>query len=270
MVQRLLFPNRNEVLGLHRLEDRAHCCSRIFVRQNTRCPSCDPVPLTVDPQKPRRDDSLSRDSSSSSPGDYRRDVRYGRVLEYLNLGWNVLEAGIAIGAGLVAGSTALVGFGIDSVIESLSSLVLIWRLRDGEKGLRRESLATVLVGVSLLILAGYVAVDSIGTLTTQERPEVSYVGIALACFSAVTMPLVAREKRKVAARLASRAMQADSKQTDICAGLSVILLGGLGLNALWGWWWADPIAALAMVGIIAREGLATLRGKPCSGCSCHG
>lgn len=191
----------------------------------------------------------------------------GRRLEYLTLGWNVLEAAIAIGAGAAAGSIALVGFGVDSVIESLSGAVLLWRLQSSAVDERRERRALKLVGVSFLLLAGYVACEAGETLYTQEPPEESLVGIALAAVSVVVMPLLARAKRRVAARLSSRALAADSRQTDLCAYLSGILLGGLALNALWGCWWADPVAALVMVPIIVREGLAGLRGE--TTCQCH-
>jgi divalent metal cation (Fe/Co/Zn/Cd) transporter len=189
--------------------------------------------------------------------------RRGRNLEYLTIGWNSLEAVAAIGAGLFAGSIALVGFGVDSIIETSSGAVLLWRLRDGKDDEARERIALRLVGVSFLLLAAYVGFDAAKSLVTREPPEASYIGIAIAALSLVVMPLLARAKRKVAAGLNSRALQADSRQTDICAYLSAILLGGLLLNALFGWWWADPIAALVMVPIIAKEGVETLRGETC-------
>ena len=191
-------------------------------------------------------------------------ARVGRRLEYFTLGWNLIEAVVAVGAGLLAGSIALIGFGADSVIESISGSVLLWRLQTPQADERRERLALKLVGVSFLVLAVYVAVDAARTLVRREAPEVSLVGIGLAAASLVVMPLLARAKRRVAARLASRALHADSRQTDLCAWLSAILLGGLALNALAGWWWADPIAALLMVQIIAREGVAALRGEHCA------
>lgn len=201
--------------------------------------------------------------SCSSAGEA---VRRGRRLEYFGLAWNVIEAAVAIGAGALAGSTALLGFGFDSLIESLSGLVLLWRLAHGEKGEQREKLAQKLVGVSFLILAVYVAFESVEALVKREPPEASYAGIAIAILSVVVMPLLARAKRKVAASLDSAAMHADSRQTDICAYLSAILLVGLAANAIAGWWWADPIAGLAMVPIIGKEGIDALRGKAC-GCS---
>jgi divalent metal cation (Fe/Co/Zn/Cd) transporter len=194
------------------------------------------------------------------------DTRVGRRLEYLTLAWNVAEAAIAIGAGLFAGSVALIGFGVDSVIECLSGAVLLWRLQSHDADEARERLARRLVGVSFLVLAAYVAFDAIKSLVTAESPDESIVGILLAAASLVVMPLLARAKRRVAARLESRSLAADSRQTDICAYLSAILLGGLGLNAVCGWWWADPVAALVMVPIILREGYEALRGDHCADC----
>ncbi len=197
------------------------------------------------------------------------DVARGRRLEYLTVGWNLCEGAIAVAAGAAAGSTALVGFGLDSFIESSSGASLIWRLRRaGEGDERRERIALKLVGASLLLLAAYVAADAVWSLVRREPPDVSVVGVALAALSLVVMPLLARAKRRVAARINSRALAADSKQTDICAYLSAILLAGLAANAAFGWWWADPAAALAMTPIIAREGLKALRGETCCG-SCH-
>jgi len=198
--------------------------------------------------------------------DHALALRQGRRLEFATLGWNVIEAAVAITAGVVAGSTALLGFGIDSVIESLSGIVLLWRLSDGPGGARREERALKLVGASFLALAAYVAYESAEALILQEPPQASYLGIALAAISAVLMPIVARAKRHIARRLDSRAMHADSKQSSLCGWLSVILLVGLAANALWGWWWADPIAGLGMVAIIAQEGVESLRGKACD---CH-
>lgn len=202
-------------------------------------------------------------------GDPAALVARGRRLEYLTIVWNCLESLLAIGAGWLAGSIALVGFGVDSVIESLSGLALLWRLQDGERGEQREQAALRFVGVSFLLLAAYVAFDALHSLLRREPPEASYAGIALALLSLAVMPLLARAKRRVAAQLNSRALAADSKQTDLCAWLSAILLGGLLLNALLGWWWADPVAALVMVPIIAREGIQALRGRACADCGCH-
>ena len=198
-------------------------------------------------------------------------VRTGRSLELLTIGWNSLEAIIAVVAGVVAGSIALVGFGLDSVIEVSSGVALLWRLSLDADVARREKLeaaALKIIGASFLALAAYVAFDAIFALWTRELPEASYAGIALAALSLVVMPLLARAKRRVASRIQSKALHADSRQTDICAYLSAILLGGLLLNALFGLWWADPMAALVMVPIIAKEGIEALRGETCCD-SCH-
>jgi divalent metal cation (Fe/Co/Zn/Cd) transporter len=194
------------------------------------------------------------------------DALSGRRVEYVTLGWNVSEAAVAITAGVVAGSISLVSFGADSVIECLSGLVLLWRLQSHETDERRERVALRLVGVCFLILAAYVSVDAASSLIRRELPDASFVGIALSVVSLIVMPLLARAKRRVAARLDSAALAADSRQTNLCAYLSAILLVGLGLNAAFGWWWADPAAALIMVPIIIREGMQALRGETCVDC----
>jgi divalent metal cation (Fe/Co/Zn/Cd) transporter len=200
-------------------------------------------------------------------------VRRALRLEYLTVGWNLLEAAASVAAGVLAGSVALVGFGADSMVETSSGLVLLWRLHAGERDEARreqaERRALKLVGVCFLALAAYVLYGAASSLFKREAPEVSAIGIVIAALSLAVMPLLARAKRRVAARIESRALAADSRQTDVCAYLSAVLLGGLALNALFGWWWADPAAALVMVPVIAREGLGALRGETCSGGSCH-
>ncbi len=196
------------------------------------------------------------------------NIRRGRLLEFFTIGWNLIEAFVAIGAGLVAGSTSLIGFGIDSIIESSSGIVLLWRLQEGERGEEREKFALKLVGVSFLLLAGYIAFDAVKSLMYFEPPQVSFVGIGLAVLSVIIMPLLALAKLKVAENLNSKAMKADSRQTDICAYLSAILLVGLSLNALFGWWWADSAAALLMIPIIVKEAFEALRGETCGDCHC--
>jgi divalent metal cation (Fe/Co/Zn/Cd) transporter len=195
-------------------------------------------------------------------------LRRGRLLEYLTVAWNTVEAVVAVGSGLMAGSTALVGFGIDSVIESSSGAVLLWRLheRGGGKGEEREALALRLVGVCFLALAAWVGWDATTALLGRDPPGESLVGIVLAAVSLTVMPILAKGKRRVAHGLGSRALEADSRQTDLCAYLSGILLLGLGLNAALGWWWADPVAGLAMIPIIGREGVSALRGEVCEDC----
>lgn len=196
------------------------------------------------------------------------NVRRGRLLEYLTVSWNLIEAAVSIGAGVLAGSMSLVGFGIDALIESASATTMLWRLQTGTRGEERERLALKLVGVSFLLLGAYVAYSAVKSVLLREPAEISIAGIIIAALSLVVMPLLARAKRRVAAALNSRAMQADSRQSDLCAYLSAILLVGLSLNALFGWWWADAIAALVMVPIIVREGILSLRGETCD--DCHG
>jgi divalent metal cation (Fe/Co/Zn/Cd) transporter len=193
-------------------------------------------------------------------------IQRGLRLEYFTLAWNSLEALVAVISGLLAGSIALVGFGFDSVIECASGTTLLWRLHSDHDHVnreRRERLAMRLVGASFLLLAIYIAYDAILTLVRHEQPEKSFPGILLALASLIVMPLLARAKRRVASALNSGAMRADSRQTDLCAYLSAILLGGLIVNALFGWWSADPVAALIMVPIIVREGIEGLRGETC-------
>jgi len=197
-------------------------------------------------------------------------IRRGKVLEYLTIGYNCLEGIIAIAAGILSGSVALVGFGLDSAIEVLSGATLLWRLEadvDEERRERVEQRALRIVGVSFLLLAAYVLFDAGMSLFRREPPDESIVGIVLAAVSLVVMPLLVRAKRRVAAAIGSKALDADATQTALCTWLSAILLGGLLLNATLGWWWADPVAALVMVPIMIREGLEGIRGERCEdGC----
>ena len=190
-------------------------------------------------------------------------LREGRRLEVLTIAWNVVEAGVSIWAGLRAGSPALIAFGGDSTIESMSGLVLLWRLQDREDHAERELLALRLVGISFLLLAAWVGFEASQSLWLREPPSASWPGIVIAALSLVVMPWLAYRKRRVATALDSRALRSDARQTSLCAYLSAILLGGLLLNALLGWWWADPVAGLAMVPIIANEGREALRGERC-------
>jgi divalent metal cation (Fe/Co/Zn/Cd) transporter len=193
-------------------------------------------------------------------------IKKGRYLEYFTIGYNSLEGLIAVAAGLIAGSIALVGFGFDSLIEVTSGAVLLWRLHadvNEERRERVEAISLRIIGACFILLAIYVSYDSVKSLIRREAPEESLVGIILASVSLVVMPLLVRAKRKIARAIKSRALIADSKQTELCTYLSAILLGGLLLNALLGWWWADPLAALVMVPIIAKEGIGALRGDTC-------
>ena len=197
-------------------------------------------------------------------------VRRGQRLTWATIGYNALEALLSVGAGLAAGSVALVGFGLDSVIEVGSSVAALWRLgADASPAarIRAERGALRIIGACFLLLAVYVLVDASRTLWQRLPPEESPLGIGIASASLVVMPLLAYAKRRVAAQLASGALTAEARQTQLCTYLSAILLGGLLLNAFLGWWWADPVAAIVMVPIIAAEGITALRGRtPCADC----
>jgi divalent metal cation (Fe/Co/Zn/Cd) transporter len=184
--------------------------------------------------------------------------------EYFTVGWNIIEGVVAIAAGVVAGSIALVGFGLDSYIEVASGLVLIWRLRkhgfsDEEEEEAAEKKAILFVGATFFLLAAYVLYESGKKLYFHEHPEESLVGIILAIVSLIVMPLLAFYKKKIAVEINSRALRADALETLACSYLSLTLLLGLGANAVFGWWWADPVAALAMIYFLVKEGFEAVQ-----------
>ena len=190
----------------------------------------------------------------------------GKRLEHFTIVWNSLEGIVAVVAGALSGSISLVGFGFDSFIEVTSGAALLWRMSMDADEHRRERIekATLkIVGVCFLVLAAYVVYQAASDLLRRQPPERSLPGIILACVSLVVMPLLSRAKRRVGAGLRSAAMNADARQTEFCTYLSAILLGGLLLNAAFGLWWADPLAALVMVPIIGKEGIDALRGEVC-------
>jgi divalent metal cation (Fe/Co/Zn/Cd) transporter len=196
-------------------------------------------------------------------------ARRGSRLEYFTIVWNSLEGVVALVAGWMAGSIALVGFGVDSFIEVTSGAALLWRMSADADVQRRETneiRALRIVGLCFVGLAAYIAYESLSDLVRRHAPERSIPGVALACLSLVVMPLLSRAKRKIGHALGSVAMNADAKQTEFCAYPSAILLGGLLLNALFGLWWSDPVAALIMAPIIANEGIQRLRGEICNDC----
>ena len=208
---------------------------------------------------------------SAAITDRSQVVQRGRNLEYFTVTYNSLEGLVSLAAGLIAGSVSLVGFGLDSLIEVTSGAALLWRLHHDLNEARREAVERItvrIVGWCFAGLALYVTVDSGWTLVQHQKPERSLPGIVIAVVSVIVMPLLASAKRRVAADLSSAAMKADSKQADFCAYLAAILLAGLLLNAVLGWWWADPVAGLVMVPIIAKEGVDGIQGKGCQDCGC--
>jgi divalent metal cation (Fe/Co/Zn/Cd) transporter len=199
-------------------------------------------------------------------------VRRGQWLTAATIAYNSLEALISIGAGVLAGSVALVGFGVDSVIEVSSSVAGLWRLHADASPSRRartERHALRFIGICFLVLAAYVLFDATRTLLSREQPAESIVGIVVAVGSLIVMPLLARAKRRVAAQLTSSALTAEARQTEICMYLSAILLVGLLLNAVFGWWWAAPVAGVARVPLIGYEGFQAVRGRTVCADGCH-
>lgn len=218
---------------------------------------------------PTRGGPVERHVEMSNAGEERRWHRLALVLVVGTLFYNVLEAGVALWSGVRAGSIALFGFGLDSVIETVAASVLLWRLWTGVRGASREMLAELdervhrVVGGTFIVLAVYILGQAIWTLWTQSQPQESTVGIILAIASVVVMPLVSVGKIRAARRLGSSALLAEAKETLTCAYLSLALLLGLILNSTLGWWWADPAAAVLMVPWIVREGLEGLRAEEC-------
>lgn len=191
-------------------------------------------------------------------------VRRGLLLNFATIAYNILESIVSLMAGIAAGSVALIGFGLDSLVEVTASIAAQWRLRTDHllaKRARSERLSLRVIGVSFIVLATYVGIESTLTLYEREAPLPSRVGVLILSMSVIVMPLLAFQKRRVAAGLQSRALEAESKQTSLCAYLSVIALAGVGMNYFFGLWWADALAALLMVPIIAIEGINGVRGQ---------
>jgi cation diffusion facilitator family transporter len=196
----------------------------------------------------------------------RRRALHGRALwlEYFTIGWNVIEGVVAIGAGLLAGSVALVGFGVDSAVEVISAVGLLWRLRKAgpeatvaeESGAERRAL--YVVAATFFLLAAYITYEALHSLLGREEPDRSTVGLVLSVLSLVIMPALAWWKQRTGHQMGSRALVADSVETWVCSYLSLALLAGVGLHELFGWWWADPVGALAMLPVILWQGWETL------------
>jgi len=191
-------------------------------------------------------------------------VSRARLLAWVGIGWHVVEAAIAVAAGLAAGSIALIGFGADSLVESLAGLIVIWRFAASRAGSEAAELrAQRLIGACFFLIAAYVAVEATRSLVSVDRPDASWVGIGLAAVTLVTMPLLASAKARIGDRLGSSATKSEGRQNLLCAYLSAGLLAGLGANALLGWWWADPAAALLIATVAVREGREAWRGEAC-------
>lgn len=214
------------------------------------------------------DHSHSSRAAALTEQDRARLGKRAQLLAALSVTYNALEAVIAIAAGLVAGSVALVGFGLDSVIEVSSGLIILWQFRHRLPE-SREQRALRLIAASFFALAAYVAFESVRALVGHDEPESSAVGIGLAATSLLLMPILSRAQRRTGKALHSTSVVADSAQTLLCTYMSGVLLVGLLLNAALGWWWADPIAGLVIAAIAAREGWAAWRGEGCCSPAAH-
>ena len=190
-----------------------------------------------------------------------RPLRLARLLAWLTIAWNVVEGVVAVAAGAAAGSLALVGFGLDSFVEVFAGGVVLWQLRGVPE--ERERRALRLIAVSFFALAVYVVAEAARDLLAGSEAGESAVGIVLAAVSLIVMPMLAFAKRRVGRRLGNPVVVADATETKLCAYLSAILLVGLALNASIGWWWADPLAALAIAALAVREGREAWEGDTC-------
>jgi divalent metal cation (Fe/Co/Zn/Cd) transporter len=188
---------------------------------------------------------------TAPPAQLARLRRRGFALEYASMAWMVAEATVAITAGVLASSIALTGFGLDSVIEFFSAVIVVWQLR----GEDRETRAVRLIGVTFFALAAYLTAESIHDLITRARPGESIAGIAVSAAALIVMPVLAIAKRRTGQALGNRTLIADSAETAFCAYTSAAALAGVGLNTTLGWWWADPTAALVIAGLAVKEGI---------------
>jgi divalent metal cation (Fe/Co/Zn/Cd) transporter len=206
-----------------------------------------------------------------TPVERSRALLRARRLNALTIGWNVVEAAVALSAGVAAGSLSLVAFGLDSCVEVSAAVVLAWRLaRERRAGctLPDDRRATRALAVSFFALAGWVAVQAVLDLAGGDMPEASVLGIVVTSLSLAVMPVLARAKRTLAPVLGSRAQEREASQTRLCAVLSGVVLGGLALNAVLGWWWADPTAALVVAGLAAVEGVRSWRAESLADTCC--
>jgi divalent metal cation (Fe/Co/Zn/Cd) transporter len=191
-----------------------------------------------------------------------RLIRQAKALAWLSLGWMLLEGAVAIVAALIAGSVALLGFGLDSAIEALASVIVIWRFTGGRRlSSDAEDRARKLVAVSFFLLAPYIAEEALRTMIGGDHPATSWIGIGLSIASIAVMPVLGRTKQRIGDRLGSPATAGEGRQNMLCAYLAAAVLSGLVLNAAFGLWWADPAAALAIAALAVHEGFETWRGE---------
>ena len=200
----------------------------------------------------------------SKAGERQKLVRRAKLLAWAGVGWHGIEAAVAVGAGLAASSIALIGFGADSLVESAAGIILLWRFAAARASSEEaERRAQKLIAVSFYVIAAYVGFEAVRSLLTGERPDASWVGIGLAAVTLATMPPLAIAKARVGEKLGSSATKSEGQQNMLCAYLSAALLVGLGANALFGLWWADPVTALVIAGVAVREGRESWRGESC-------
>jgi len=191
-------------------------------------------------------------------------VRRAKLLAWVGIGWHAIETAIAVAAGIVAGSIALIGFSTDSLIESVAGIVLLWRFAASRSSSEdAERRAQKLIALSFYLLAAYVGIESLRSLFTGERPDASWVGIGLSIVTLLTMPPLAIAKARIGERLGSSATKSEGQQNMLCAYLSAALLVGLSANAFFGIWWADPVTALIIAGVAVKEGRESWRGESC-------
>jgi Cation efflux family len=257
-------------IGLGENVDR-RLIDELIATENECCPFYrfelrrDPAELVIGVERPEQRPALDAIAAAlAQDSTHARLVRRARTLAWAGLGWHVIEAAIAVAAGLAASSVALIGFGGDSLIEGLAGVVVLWRFaarREGSPVAERR--AQRAIAVSFYVLAGYVAVEAARTLIGAEHAGVSWVGIGLAGVTALVMPALAGAKARVGEQLGSSATKSEGRQNLLCAYLSLALLVGLGGNALVGWWWLDPAAALVVAAVAVREGRDAWRGESC-------
>jgi len=205
---------------------------------------------------------LSRQPQQSA--EREKLVRRAKLLAWLGVGWHGIEATIAVGAGIIASSIALIGFGADSLIESVAGTVLLWRFAASRVSSEdAERRAQKLIALSFYLLAAYVGIESVRSLLTLDKPDASWVGIGLSVVTLLTMPPLAIAKARIGEKLGSSATKSEGQQNMLCAYLSAALLVGLGSNALFGLWWADPATALLIAGVAVKEGREAWRGESC-------